>query len=45
MFNYEPAFESFFDAMYLATTALTTMEYGEIYPNSDAGRLISMISS
>lgn len=45
MFNYEPAFESFFDAMYWATTALTTMEYGDIYPNSDAGRLISMISS
>ncbi|MFR9584315.1 MAG: ion transporter [Rikenellaceae bacterium] len=45
MFNYESAFTSFFDALYWATTALTTMEYGDVCPSSDAGRLISMISS
>lgn len=45
MFNYEPAFSSFIDALYWATTALTTMEYGDVAPSGDAGRIISMISS
>ncbi|MDD3336716.1 MAG: ion transporter [Eubacteriales bacterium] len=38
-------FSSFFDALYWATTALTTVGYGDIYPHTDLGRLISMISS
>lgn len=38
-------FESFFDALYWATTTLTTVGYGDVYPVSDFGRVISMISS
>ncbi len=46
MFAYEPdTFNSFFDTLYWATTALTTVGYGDIAPKSDIGRLISMISS
>ncbi len=46
MFAYEPeTFNTFFDALYWATTALTTVGYGDIAPASDLGRLISMISS
>ncbi len=46
MFAYEPdTFNTFFSALYWATTALTTVGYGDIAPASDLGRLISMISS
>ncbi len=46
MFVYEPAtFNSFFDALYWATTALTTVGYGDVYPVSSMGKLISMVSS
>lgn len=47
MFVYEPAdnFPTFFDALYWATTALTTVGYGDIYPCTHVGRFISMISS
>lgn len=47
MFNLDSpeVFPSFFDALYWATTALTTVGYGDIYPVSDIGRIISMISS
>lgn len=46
MFSYEPeTFDSFFDALYWATTALTTVGYGDVYPISDVGKLISMVSS
>lgn len=38
-------FHTFFDALYWATTALTTVGYGDIFPRSDIGRLISMVSS
>ncbi|MDO4299863.1 MAG: ion channel [Clostridia bacterium] len=38
-------FNSFFDALYWATTALTTVGYGDIYPKTMLGRLISMITS
>lgn len=38
-------FTCFFDALYWATTALTTVGYGDIYPKTTAGRLISMITS
>lgn len=47
MFVHEPAsnFPDFFDALYWATTALTTVGYGDVYPQTDVGKLISMISS
>lgn len=46
MFSYEPeTFDSFFDALYWATTALTTVGYGDVYPTTPVGQLISMISS
>lgn len=47
MFNVEESsmFEDFFDALYWATTTLTTVGYGDICPQSDLGRIISMISS
>lgn len=38
-------FSTFFDALYWATTTLTTVGYGDIYPVSDFGRVVSMISS
>ena len=46
IFNVEgESFESFFDAIYWATVSLTTVGYGDIYPVSTAGRIITMISS
>jgi len=46
MFNAEPeSFDSFFDAFYWAMVTLTTVGYGDIYPVSTIGRVISMISS
>ena len=47
MFNVEEStmFENFFDALYWATTTLTTVGYGDICPQSDLGRIISMISA
>lgn len=46
MFSYEPdTFDSFFDALYWATTALTTVGYGDVYPTTPVGQLISMVSS
>jgi voltage-gated potassium channel len=38
-------FNSFFDAFYWAACTLTTVGYGDIYPISDIGRIISVISS
>ena len=38
-------FENFFDAFYWAACTLTTVGYGDIYPVSDLGRGISIISS
>lgn len=44
--NVEPdSFNNFFDAIYWATVSLTTMGYGDIYPVTVAGRVVTMISS
>lgn len=47
MFNIEESamFDNFFDALYWATTTLTTVGYGDIYPLTDSGRVISMFSA
>lgn len=46
IFNVEPdTFATFFDAIYWATVSLTTVGYGDIYPVSTLGRIITMISS
>ena len=53
MFNVEqinPAtedylFDNFFEAVYWATCTLTTVGYGDIYPVSEWGRLVSMVSA
>jgi voltage-gated potassium channel len=38
-------FDNFFDAFYWAACTLTTVGYGDLYPISDIGRIISIISS
>lgn len=44
--NVEPqSFDNYFEAVYWATVSLTTMGYGDIYPVSTAGRIITMLSS
>lgn len=46
IFNVEPdTFTDFFEAVYWACVSLTTMGYGDIYPVSVAGRVVTMISS
>lgn len=46
MFQVEPeSFDTLFDAIYWSTTALTTVGYGDIYPVTVFGKLVSMISS
>ena len=46
IFNVEPeTFNTFFDAVYWAVISLTTVGYGDLYPTSDVGRAIAMISS
>ena len=46
IFNVEPdTFSDFFEAIYWATVSLTTMGYGDIYPVSAIGRLVTIVSS
>lgn len=46
VFNVEPSsFDSFFDAVYWATVSLTTVGYGDIYPVTTMGRIVTMVSS
>ena len=41
----EYLFDSFFDAFYWAACTLTTVGYGDLYPISNTGRVISIISA
>lgn len=41
----EHKYETFYESVYWATCMLTTVGYGDIYPITTIGRLISMISS
>ena len=46
IYNVEPeSFHSFFEAVYWATISLTTVGYGDIYPVSTIGRMVTMVSS
>ena len=46
IYNVEPeSFGNFFDAIYWATVSLTTVGYGDIYPITTIGRVVTMISS
>ena len=46
IFNVEPeTFSTFFDAIYWAAISLTTVGYGDIYPVTTAGRVVTIFSS
>lgn len=46
VFNVEPdTFGNFYEAIYWAAVSLTTVGYGDIYPVTQAGRLVTMLSS
>lgn len=45
-FNAEPeTFRTFFDAIYWAAVSLTTVGFGDIYPTSNIGHIITILSS
>lgn len=46
MYNVEhETFPTFFDAVYWSMVSLTTVGYGDLYPVTDLGRTVAMISS
>ena len=46
IYNVEPdSFKTFFDAIYWATISLTTVGYGDLYPVTTIGRIVTMVSS
>ena len=46
IFNVEPdTFGSYFEAVYWATVSLTTVGYGDLYPVTQVGRTVAMLSS
>ncbi|OJF93741.1 ion transporter [Alkalibacterium sp. 20] len=46
VFNVEPqTFPTFLEALNWATSSLTTVTYGDVYPTSTLGQLISMLSN
>ena len=46
IFNVEPnSFRTFFDAVYWAAVSLTTVGYGDIYPVTTIGRIVTIVSS
>lgn len=46
MFSLEPTnFHTFFDAIYWASSTLTTVGYGDVYPVTNYGRVLSMIAA